>query len=170
LVVLRDGRVQQVGTPEELHKNPVNWHVADFMGYRNLIDLKVSAVDGSAVRLEGQGLVLNGTAVEPAAVGDQVRVAIRPEDLLVASPAQPAHSGNSVAAKVAVVEYHGREFAVGVTTEQGQVLHVHSDHSPAIGGTVELTADPSRVLAYPLELSDSGRASQEERDLDEVRG
>ena len=35
LVVLREGRVQQIGTPEQLHNNPANWHVADFMGYRN---------------------------------------------------------------------------------------------------------------------------------------
>ena len=31
------GRVQQIGTPEELHTQPANWHVADFMGYRNLL-------------------------------------------------------------------------------------------------------------------------------------
>src|SRR5699024_1741776 len=42
LVVLREGRVQQVGTPEELHASPVNWHVADFMGYRNLLDVTVA--------------------------------------------------------------------------------------------------------------------------------
>jgi len=30
---LREGRVQQIGTPEQLHNNPANWHVADFMGY-----------------------------------------------------------------------------------------------------------------------------------------
>ncbi|MFD0516926.1 ABC transporter ATP-binding protein [Paractinoplanes durhamensis] len=44
LVVLRDGRVQQIGTPEELHTRPANRHVADFMGYRNLLPLKVTAV------------------------------------------------------------------------------------------------------------------------------
>ncbi len=171
LVVLREGRVQQVGTPEELHNNPVNWHVADFMGYRNLVDLDVTAADGSAVRLEGQGLVLNGTAVGPAAVGDRMRVAIRPEDLNVVSPAHPNRSGNVVEGTVAVVEYHGREFAVGVTTAQGQVLHVRSDHYPVIGSTVELTAVRSRVLAYPYELSGGGRVgAHQERDLDEVRG
>ena len=37
LVVLREGAVQQVGTPEDLHTRPANWRVADFMGYRNLL-------------------------------------------------------------------------------------------------------------------------------------
>ncbi|MBX6389622.1 MAG: ABC transporter ATP-binding protein, partial [Frankia sp.] len=40
LVVLRAGRVQQIGTPEELHSRPANWHVADFMGFRNLLRLR----------------------------------------------------------------------------------------------------------------------------------
>src|SRR5690554_787664 len=99
LVVLRDGRMQQAGTPEELHKQPVNWHVADFMGYRNLIDLDVAAVAGGTATVTGEGITLHGTAVEPVSVGEQVRVAIRPEDLVVTSPSHPATGGNSVAAK-----------------------------------------------------------------------
>ena len=78
LVVLRDGRVQQVGTPEELHNDPVNWHVADFMGYRNLTDVTVVSIDGQVARVSGDGLSLLGTLVQPSAVGDRVRLAIRP--------------------------------------------------------------------------------------------
>ncbi|WP_298454746.1 ABC transporter ATP-binding protein [uncultured Cellulomonas sp.] len=169
LVVLREGRVQQVGTPEELHNAPVNWHVADFMGYRNLIDLEVSAVAGNAVTVEGRGLTLRGTAVDPAAVGDHVRVAIRPEDLTVVSPGAPVQGGNTTSARVSVVEYHGREFAVGVMTPGGLALHVRSDHAPRVGSTVELTADPDRVRVYRAELEDPSRMSVEERELAEVR-
>ncbi len=169
LVVLREGRVQQVGTPEQLHNDPVNWHVADFMGYRNLVDLRVSAVQGAAVTVEGQGLRLHGTAAQPVAAGDTVRVAIRPEDLVVVSPARPQVGGNAVTANVVTVEYHGREFAVGVTTPHGQLLHVHADHPPVVGSPVELTAEPSRVLVYQADLVDPGALSVEERELEEVR-
>jgi len=169
LVVLREGRVQQIGTPEELHKNPANWRVADFMGYRNLIDLDVTAVKGSAVTLEGEGFSLRGTAVLPVTVGDKARAAIRPEDLVVVSPAQPVRGANTMAATVSVVEYHGREFAVGVTSPSGRGLHVHSDHAPAIGSTVGLTADPARVLVYRADAVDMEKLSVEERELAEVR-
>ncbi|WP_182112163.1 MULTISPECIES: ABC transporter ATP-binding protein [unclassified Actinotalea] len=169
LVVLREGRVQQVGTPEQLHKHPVNWHVADFMGYRNLVDLTVSAVAGDVVTVEGQGIRLHGTAPEPVAVGALVRVAIRPEDLVVVSPTAPQVGGNAVSADVVTVEYHGREFAVGATTPQGQLLHVHADHPPVLGHTVDLTADPSRVLVYPADAVDPSALSPEERELAEVR-
>jgi len=169
LVVLREGRVQQIGTPEELHKNPANWRVADFMGYRNLIDLDVTAVKGSAVTLEGEGFSLRGTAVRPVTVGDKARAAIRPEDLVVVSQGEPARGGNTMAATVSVVEYHGREFAVGVTSPSGRGLHVHSDHAPAIGSTVELTADPARVLVYQADVIDMEELSVAERELAEVR-
>ena len=169
LVVLRDGRVQQIGTPEDLHDNPANWHVADFMGYRNLVDLDVTSVDGSAVTVEDQGFMLRGTAVEPVTVGQRVRAAIRPEDLVVVSPTAPAVGGSTTTATVSVVEYHGREFAVGVTTSGGRLLHVRSDHAPLVGSTVELTADPGRVLVFQVDPSDLATLSVEERELQEVR-
>ncbi|HEU0041436.1 MAG TPA: ABC transporter ATP-binding protein [Jiangellaceae bacterium] len=153
LVVLREGRTQQVGTPRDLHENPANWHVADFMGYRNLLDLRVTAQVGDEVTVAGHGITLRGVPVLPVSVGDAVRVAIRPEDLLVVSDTVPVRRDNSTRAAVSVVEYQGREFAVEVTTPGGPALHVHADHAPQIGEQVELTADPSRVLVYHAELA-----------------
>ena len=169
LVVLRDGQVQQIGTPHELHDNPANWHVADFMGYRNLIDLEVTAVDGTLVTVEDKGFTLRGTAVQPATVGERVRAAIRPEDLVVVSPSVPVQGGNTTTATVSVVEYHGREFAVGVLTPGGRALHVRSDHAPMVGSVVELTADPNRVLVFRADIIDPSTLSVEERELLEVR-
>jgi putative spermidine/putrescine transport system ATP-binding protein len=169
LVVLREGRVQQIGTPAELHNHPANWHVADFMGYRNLVDLKVTAINGSAVTVGAPGFTLRGTAAQPVTVGENVRVAIRPEDLVVVSPAVRVHAGNSVTATVSVVEYHGREFAVGVTGPDGRNLHVRADHAPDVGSVVELTADPARVLVFAADLLDPSKLSVEERELLEVR-
>ena len=170
LVVLREGRVQQVGTPQELHNGPANWHVADFMGYRNLIDMVVLAVDGPTVTVEDQGFVLRGKAAQAVAVGDTVRVAIRPEDLTVVSEALPVRGGNTTTAFVSVVEYHGREFAVGVTTPGGRSLHVRSDHPPVVGSVIELTADPDRVLVFRGDLAGPSALSVGERELAEVLG
>jgi putative spermidine/putrescine transport system ATP-binding protein len=169
LVVLRDGRVQQIGTPAELHDSPANAHVADFMGYRNLVDLEVTHVDGTSVTATDQGFTLQGTAVQPVAVGDRVRAAIRPEDLMVVPPSQGGRADNTNLATVTIVEYHGREFAVGVTTPGGRLLHVRSGRAPAIGSPVELTADPARVLVFGTDPSEAATLSVEERELQEVR-
>jgi putative spermidine/putrescine transport system ATP-binding protein len=167
LVVLREGRVQQVGTPEELHDHPANWHVADFMGYRNLIDLTVESVQGNQARVAGNGMDLLAKLVQPASVGDHIRVAIRPSDLLVVRPGESTAGRNTLEAQVNVVEYQGREFAVGVTTPGGQSLFVHADEAPVAGSMVTLAVDPVRALVYRSNLDE---VSTEQRELAEVRG
>jgi putative spermidine/putrescine transport system ATP-binding protein len=167
LVVLRDGRVQQIGTPEELHDHPANWHVADFMGYRNLIDLTVESIEGDQARVSGNGMDLLAKLVQPASVGDTIRVAIRPSDLLVVRPGESTTGRNTMQAQVNVVEYQGREFAVGVTTPGGQNLFVHAEEAPVPGSTVTLVVDPARALVYRSNLDE---VSTEQRELAEVRG
>jgi putative spermidine/putrescine transport system ATP-binding protein len=140
LVVLRDGRVQQVGTPEELHTRPANRHVADFMGYRNLLPMTVAEATGEVVTVEGSGFRLRGTPVTGVGVGDEVIAAIRPEDLV------PGEDG--VPATVDVVEYQGRELAVEARTESGVALHLRAIERPSPGDKITVTADPARVLVF----------------------
>jgi putative spermidine/putrescine transport system ATP-binding protein len=149
LVVLRDGRVQQIGTPEELHSRPVNWHVADFMGFRNLLELEVAHVCGDEVAVRGEGLALVGTATGPVAPGDRVVAAVRPEDLRVAD--------TGIAATVDVVEYQGRELAVEVRAGE-RALHLRTEQRLAPGDAVTLAVDPDRLLVYPLAPGESAPA------------
>jgi putative spermidine/putrescine transport system ATP-binding protein len=146
LVVLRAGRVQQVGTPEELHARPVNWHVADFMGFRNMIEMTAPQASGGEVVVEGEGLRLVGTVVSPVAAGSAIVAAVRPEDVRVAG----AHEQNRIDAAVEVVEYQGRELAVEVRTDTGRALHLRTDQRLAPGDAVTLAIDPQRLLVYPL--------------------
>ena len=134
LVVLRDGQVQQIGTPAELHDEPANAHVADFMGYRNLLPMKVS----SPGTVEGSGLSFNATSSLP--VGSDVVVAIRPEDLLVGTGGVPV--------TVEVVEYQGREAAVEARTLSGAPVHLRVTERPSPGDKVTVVADPARVLVF----------------------
>ncbi|WP_166979858.1 ABC transporter ATP-binding protein [Paramicrobacterium fandaimingii] len=158
LVVLRDGHVQQIGTPQELHDSPANWHVADFMGYRNIVDLSVESVDGDTAVVADAGFRLVGTPVGAIAATDSVRVAIRPHDFAVVDR---GHSGaNTLEATVNAVEYQGREFALDVETLGGQRLHVTSEYAPALGDAVTLTVPQERVLVYPTALS-TGAAQQQ---------
>ncbi|WP_250031336.1 ABC transporter ATP-binding protein [Paractinoplanes maris] len=141
LVVLRDGRVEQIGTPQELHERPANRHVADFMGYRNLLPMKVKAVHGSTVTVDGSGLTLEGVAVGALSPGDDVLAGIRPEDL---------HAGeHGVPVTVEVVEYQGRELAVEARTSAGVAVHLRAITRPAPGDQIAVTAEPARVLVFP---------------------
>jgi putative spermidine/putrescine transport system ATP-binding protein len=150
LVVLRSGRVQQIGTPEELHSRPVNWHVADFMGFRNMLRLTAAEVSGDDVVVDGDGTRLRGSAVATVSVGAEVVVAVRPEDVRVAT----GEEANRIAATVEVVEYQGRELAVEVRTDTGRALHLRTERRLAPGDAVTLTVDPRQLLVYPLALGE----------------
>jgi len=160
LVVLREGQVQQVGTPEDLHTRPANWQVADFMGYRNLLRLTVSSVSADAVVVEGDGLRLVATPVGTLTVGQAVVVGIRPEDLVVAEGAPGAGSAdhgstsmpsdtNRIGAEVEVVEYQGRDFAMDARAAGGVRLHVRTQHRLTPGEALTLSVAVDHVRAFP---------------------
>ncbi|RKN32405.1 ABC transporter ATP-binding protein [Micromonospora musae] len=146
LVVLREGRVQQIGSPEELHTRPANWHVADFMGYRNLWTMRVREAADGTVAVELDGLRLVGVPVGPVAPGDEVIVAVRPEDVRVD---QAGATTNAVPAQIEVVEYQGRELAAEAVTAAGSRVHLRTDQRVAPGDQVTLSIDPQRLLVFP---------------------
>jgi putative spermidine/putrescine transport system ATP-binding protein len=151
LVVLRQGRVQQIGTPEELHAKPVNWHVADFMGFRNLFEIEATDVSGTEVTVAGDGLRLIGTASGRVGNGDRVVAAVRPEDIAVTTEEA---GENRIKASVEVVEYQGREMAVEARTAEGRALHLRTSERLAPGDDVVLTVPRERLLVFPLGLDE----------------
>jgi putative spermidine/putrescine transport system ATP-binding protein len=149
LVVLRDGRVQAIGTPEEVYLNPANRYVADFMGYRNMFELGVEREgDGEAV-LAGDGLRLAGRSPGPLGNGRAV-AAVRPEDLTVGD------GGDSeIDVTVEVVEYSGRDFAVEGRTEQGGRVHFRSRETLSPGDRAKLGVARDRVLIFGADAEEA---------------
>jgi putative spermidine/putrescine transport system ATP-binding protein len=138
IVVLIDGQMRQIGTPEELYSRPANADVAEFMGYRNLVTSRAETTsEGVAVTMGGARLI--GTPFEE--VGGQVVVAIRPDDLRLAAD-------GPISAKVEIAEYHGRDFYAVARSEDGTDLYFRSEQRVSAGEVVRLTASPSRVLVY----------------------
>jgi putative spermidine/putrescine transport system ATP-binding protein len=140
LVLLREGREQQIGTPEEVYTEPVNRFVASFMGYRNTVELPVVESSGTTVSLAGEGLELTGTRREK--FNGTAIAAIRPEDFTVGD------GPNAIEVTVEVVEYHGREQAVQVRTATGLALHLRADARLAPGDRLTISVPPERVLVF----------------------
>jgi putative spermidine/putrescine transport system ATP-binding protein len=147
LVVLRAGRLEQTGTPEQVYTQPASAYVAGFMGYRNMISARVEQVetDPRRVCVVAGDLRLHGTA-DPAVglrAGSEVVVALRPEDVVLGRAGV-----NDIAARAEVVEYHGRELAVRARTEQGTVLHFRTEKPVTAGARVPLGVPEERVLVF----------------------
>jgi putative spermidine/putrescine transport system ATP-binding protein len=145
IVILNHGRVQQVGVPEDLYTRPASAYVADFMGYRNLLELPVVSHEGDRIIVGRPGLRLIGTAQENI-TGPEAVVAIRPEDLRLVGPG--AGGGNTVRVRVDVAEYRGGEIAAEGVTEDGGVICFRALDRVVPGEVVHLMVAPERVLVF----------------------
>jgi len=79
IVVMGENRVQQMGTPLDIYRNPANTFVAQFIGASNLL----SGAMSEARRVEAQGVSLVVEPPKGVSVGAKVTVSIRPEDIQV---------------------------------------------------------------------------------------
>ncbi|MBW8269855.1 ABC transporter ATP-binding protein [Caldovatus aquaticus] len=149
VVVMRDGVVQQVGEPLELYNRPANLFVAGFLGSpaMNFSRVRVAAANGG-LRIENEGLRL---AVPPPLagrvgryVGRELTFGIRPEDLRIATEADPRDL--SFEAVVEVVERLGSEtlldLSVGADT---MVAAVEPDAPARVRGRLRLAVNPERM-------------------------
>ncbi|HTS20685.1 MAG TPA: ABC transporter ATP-binding protein [Casimicrobiaceae bacterium] len=145
IVVMKDGVVQQIASPQEVYTQPANLAVARFMGYRNVLELGIERQDGDRVVLSRDDIRLAGVRKQPLS-GGSACVAIRPEELTVDAGADAA---NSIVGRVDNIEYGGRDSLVAVTTRSGVLLHVRSHVPVAIGQEVRVHVPVERALVYP---------------------
>jgi spermidine/putrescine transport system ATP-binding protein len=165
IAVMNGGRVEQLGTPEELYDRPATRFVADFIGTTNLLAGTVESVStaGAVVRLAGGERCLSGNA--GAAVGASVELVIRPEALTLAPDDGSPVSNEPVRTlrgEVLQSAYLGTSVSHRVRTHGGQVLTVvvpRSIERPSPGDRVRVAWDPSDVLV--LERA-AGVETQEE--------
>jgi putative spermidine/putrescine transport system ATP-binding protein len=149
VVVMREGLLIQVGTPQEIHDQPVNVFVADFMGFRNFFPTQVTAVGPDRdVEAAGKGMKILGKTRHTFAPGASVVAAIRPNDVVVGGDAA---SPNAFRAKVDIVEYLGREDEAIVTLEAGGRLWVQTAVRLTPGENVTVVLPPERVIFLPPE-------------------
>ena len=146
IVVLRDGMIRQVGTPEDLYLRPAHIDVAEFMGFRNRLEGTLIS-DGSVQPMARASADFGGTVLEGVALhslpGPAVTAAIRPDDL---TPVDANHPG--IDATVEAFEYRGRDFFGTARTPAGVELFFRSEVPLHAGEAVRLSADPSKILIY----------------------
>jgi putative spermidine/putrescine transport system ATP-binding protein len=94
ICLMRDGRIEQLGTPEELYFRPHSLFAADFLGESNLLAGRVVDTEATMARVRlHDGIELRGVCGQPLEVGQRARVMIRPEAIRIADRAGPAEAG-----------------------------------------------------------------------------
>jgi putative spermidine/putrescine transport system ATP-binding protein len=92
IAVFNKGRIEQIGTPEELYDRPATRFVASFIGDTNLVEGRVLGVAGGICEIETAAGRIAASARTPLEAGAAVFVAVRPERVVLA-PVQAAGGG-----------------------------------------------------------------------------
>jgi len=155
VVVMKDGIVQQIGEPLELYNRPVNKFVAGFIGSPAMNFATVTMADGNGrLTAKNGGLEIEVPAPHAdrlrAHTGHQLTIGIRPEDLRVASSADPA--GLTFSAKVEVVEQLGSEVLLDLRVgNDAMVAAVDPVVRVKTQDTLRLAVNPGRLHFFDAE-------------------
>jgi len=120
IVVLRDGRVEQIGSPMELYNNPANQFVAGFLGSPSM----------------------NFVPADKVTPGDLRTLGVRPEDLTISDDGQ-------LKGQVTHVEHLGGDTNVLVNVDEHIItLRLFGQHPVKVGETIGLGFDPARAYLF----------------------
>jgi len=155
IVVLKDGLIQQIGTPLGLYNKPVNRFVAGFIGSpaMNIMKSSVREDKGKIVADEGDfqiALSAEMADVMRPYVGKDVLFGVRPEDLVYVDKAE---EGKALTGKVEVVEPLGAEIMVYISTTQHPsiIVRVPPHLIFQVGDTVSFTPQIEKLHFFDIE-------------------
>ncbi len=111
VVVMSEGWVEQVGTPEQVYNEPASEFVATFLGISNLLDGRISEADGQTLKIaadNGMDLLAHRQPDRPHGIGQNVRLAIRAEKIFLADAHAVDNDSILMDGTVRAVDYQGQ--------------------------------------------------------------
>ena len=159
VVVMDKGRIQQIGTPEDIYNEPKNAFVADFIGESNI--LNGTMVRDNVVKMYGKEFPCVDGGFAP---NEPVDVVIRPEDIDIV----PVEQGQ-LAGTVTNVTFKGMQYDLIVDFRGFKWLIQTTDHSP-VGARIGVKIDPDgfhimKKSEYSGQFGDYSSYSEEYEEL-----
>jgi len=132
IVIMKDGHIQQVGTPAEVYHKPANTFVARFIGAPSMNMLSARVTDGGVTLEGGQRVAMEFDKIPEVS---DVLIGVRPDDL------HPDDINPIISGRVIVLEPLGPETLIYVETPSGEVIaKADGRNPPKVGDTVYLGA------------------------------
>ena len=156
IVAMREGRVQQVGSPMDLYRHPVNRFVAGFIGSPSM-----NFLEGRLIQNRGLAFCKGDirfpipdryTGYLKGRIGRELVLGIRPEHIVEASAPHGPHERGEISASVEVVEPMGSEIYLYLRAGGTRfVARIYPDQMPAVGETVHLAFDLAEMHFFDKE-------------------
>ena len=129
VVIMSRGKIEQIGTPEEIYREPHNRFVADFLGSSNVFSGSLVSDGNVAWKIDGENTTF--TVKAPAGVqrahAANVTFAVSSENMSLAAVGTQC-AGNSIDATVVGGEFAGASATIFLETDKGQELKVQKGH------------------------------------------
>ena len=135
VVVMNEGRILQIGTPEMIYNEPKTRFVANFIGESNIIDGQM--VKDNVVKFEGAQFNCTYTGFSK---NEEVDVVLRPEDVLIVDKDQSKVTG-TIDSKT----FQGTFHEINVIVKSGKEYTIHTTKDYPLGLEVGLTIDPDNI-------------------------
>ena len=158
IVVMRQGRIEQVATPEVVYRQPASVFVADFIGRANFIDTSIAELlpgtDGTRAAVHALGATYVVPAHDALQANGHVCLMVRPESVLLsAAPEALEVSGNQ--GRVLKSVFYGAWVEYEIETVDGNVTAVIYDPAPGdildAGTFVQVSFEQDRAWLLPAE-------------------
>ena len=168
IAVMNNGRVEQLGGPDELYENPATTFVANFLGQSNLVRARVVDPSGPEALLDVSGSPVRLSVDRLARRATDVWLGVRPEKIRLADPAAlPTPGQNRLLGVVTDASFTGVSTQYLVRTGWGQELTVFVQNLSRVvtcrpGDQVSLEWDPEHTFA--LDAAQDAQAGAEVED------
>ncbi|MBN2982754.1 ABC transporter ATP-binding protein [Cohnella algarum] len=153
ILVLREGGIDQIGSPSELFERPATPWVAQLMGYHNRLKVRFGDAADSVVLAAGRPV--EGVRMTPGAYAGAGVMMLHPESIFVCE-GSASDGGNRLEAKAIRAIYEGTRWRLIVETADGQPLHLFHDErvEPDARLTLRLPAQSVMLYADPARSAD----------------
>ena len=153
IVIMKDGYVQQIGTPMEVFNHPVNKFVAGFIGSPSMNFFDGTYENGRITFITGESIDLPPELVEGHNIPNHVIIGLRPENI---HPANGAHNilypDATFEVKVHLAELLGNEYYIHTSFGRiNMVAKFPSDHEIHMNDVVSINLNPSRIHLFDPE-------------------
>ncbi len=158
IVVMRQGRIEQVAPPEIVYRHPESMFVADFIGQANFIDVADAAVSvgesASVARVQVFGKTVEVPSHRSVREGAPAVLLVRPESVSVRSAPAGSVVGGPVGRVLSSV-FYGAGIEYEIEAERGNITAIVHDPLPGdildTGTMVDVAIEPERAWLLPAE-------------------
>ncbi len=133
IVVMSEGKIQQIGTPEDIYNEPKNAFVADFIGESNIFN----GIMTGKMKVRFCGAEFE--CLDDVEHGTKIDAVVRPEDVIITTPEQGAIKGEVIS-----VVFKGVHYEITVVSGKNEIV-IQSTKAAKVGDMVGLLIEPDGI-------------------------